>query len=68
MIGNSLSRLQMRLLKNCWKDYPMTKKYSWYKADQRRKEIARNKREKADRYVDEMNKRANDQPITSSVR
>jgi hypothetical protein len=46
----------------------MTKKYSWYKADQRRKEIARNKREKADRYVDEMNKRANDQPITSSVR
>lgn len=46
----------------------MTEKYSWYKADQRRKEIARQKREKADRYVDEMNKRANDQPTTSSVR
>ena len=36
----------------------MIEKYSWYKADQRRKEIARNKRDKADRYVDEMNKRA----------
>ena len=35
-------------------------KYSWYKADQRRKEIAKQKREKADRYVEEMNKRAND--------
>ena len=38
----------------------MTEKHSWYKADQRRKEIARQKREKADRYVEEMNKRAND--------
>ena len=46
----------------------VTEKYSWYKADQRRKEIARNKREKADRYVDEMNKRANDQPTTPIVR
>ena len=46
----------------------MTEKYSWYKADQRRKEIARQKREKADRYVDEMNKRANDQSTTPSTR
>lgn len=45
----------------------MTEKYSWYKAEQRRKEIARQKREKADRYVDEMNKRANERntPISS---
>ena len=46
----------------------MTEKYSWYKADQRRKEIARKKREKADRYVEEMNKRANDQPTTPITR
>jgi hypothetical protein len=46
----------------------MTEKYSWYKADQRRKEIAQNKREKADRYVDEMNKRANDKSTTSNTR
>ena len=38
----------------------MTEKYSWYKADQRRKEIARKKREKADRYIDEMNRKANE--------
>ena len=40
----------------------MTKKKDWtpYKAALRRKEIARQKREKADRYIDEMNKRAND--------
>jgi hypothetical protein len=37
----------------------MTDKYSWYKADQRRKKIAMEKRLKADRYVEEMNKRAN---------
>ena len=37
----------------------MTEKYSWYKADQRRKEIARNKRDKAALYVEMMNKRAN---------
>jgi hypothetical protein len=46
----------------------VTEKYSWYKADQRRKEIARNKRDKADRYVDEMNKRANDKSTTSNTR
>ena len=46
----------------------MTEQYSWYKADQRRKEIARKKREKADRYVDEMNKRANDKSTTSNTR
>lgn len=44
----------------------MTEKYSWYKADQRRKKIAQEKRDKADRYVEEMNKRANDNPISSS--
>ena len=38
----------------------MTEKYSWYKAALRSKEIAKNKREKADRYVEEMNKRANE--------
>ena len=38
----------------------MTKKKDWtpYKAALRRKKIAQDKREKADRYVDEMNKRA----------
>jgi hypothetical protein len=38
----------------------MTEKYSWYKADQRRKKIAEEKRLKAARYIDEMNKRANE--------
>lgn len=46
----------------------MTEKYSWYKADQRRKEIAREKKLKAARYIDEMNKRANDQPTTPITR
>ena len=46
----------------------MTEKHSWYKAALRRKKIAEAKKIKAARYVDEMNKRANDQPITSSVR
>jgi hypothetical protein len=36
----------------------MTEKYSWYKADMRRREIAKEKRLKAARYVEEMNKRA----------
>ena len=36
----------------------MTEKHSWYKAEQRRKQIAREKKLKAARYVDEMNKRA----------
>ena len=45
----------------------MTEKYSWYKADQRRKQIAREKREKADRYVEEMNKRANDERTAPRV-
>ena len=50
----------------------MTEKYSWYKADQRRKKIALEKRLKADRYAEEMNKRANgrelqddDTPVSS---
>ena len=50
----------------------MAEKHSWYKADQRRKQIAKEKREKADRYIDEMNKRANgrtlqddDTPVSS---
>jgi hypothetical protein len=42
----------------------MTEKYSWYKAALRRKKIAQEKRLKADRYVEEMNKRANE-PTTS---
>ena len=42
----------------------MTEKYSWYKAALRRKKIAKEKRLKADRYVEEMNKRANE-PTTS---
>jgi hypothetical protein len=46
----------------------MTEKYSWYKAEQRRKQIAKEKREKAARYVEEMNKRANDQPTASITR
>jgi hypothetical protein len=37
----------------------MTKKHSWYNAALRRKKIAKEKREKADRYVEMMNKRAN---------
>ena len=43
----------------------MIDKYSWYKADQRRKKIAKEKREKAARYVEEMNKRANENRDTS---
>jgi hypothetical protein len=35
----------------------MTEKHSWYKAEQRRKQIAKEKKLKAARYVDEMNKR-----------
>jgi hypothetical protein len=37
----------------------MTEKHSWYKAALRRKKIAEAKKIKADRYVEEMNKRAN---------
>jgi hypothetical protein len=36
----------------------MTKKYSWYKSALRRKKVAEAKKLKAARYVDEMNKRA----------
>lgn len=43
----------------------MTEKYSWYKADQRRKKIAEEKRLKAARYVEEMNKRANERDTSS---
>jgi disulfide oxidoreductase YuzD len=46
----------------------MTEKHSWYKAALRRKKIAEAKRLKAARYVDEMNKRANDQQIASNTR
>ena len=38
----------------------MTSKHSWYKAALRRKQIAEDKKLRAARYVDEMNKRAND--------
>jgi hypothetical protein len=46
----------------------MTEKYSWYKADMRRRKIAKEKKMKADRYIEEMNKRANDQLPTSITR
>ena len=46
----------------------MTEKYSWYKAALRRKKIEEAKRLKADRYVEEMNKRANDEPTASNLR
>jgi hypothetical protein len=46
----------------------MIEKHSWYKAALRRKKIAEAKRLKAARYVDEMNKRANDQQIASNTR
>jgi hypothetical protein len=45
----------------------MTEKYSWYKAALRRKKIEEAKRLKAARYVDEMNKRANDKSTTSNT-
>ena len=44
----------------------MTEKHSWYKADMRRRQIAKEKRLKADRYVDEMNKRANERTASNS--
>jgi hypothetical protein len=43
----------------------MTEKYSWYKAALRRKKIQEAKRLKAARYVEEMNKRANER--TTSI-
>ena len=43
----------------------MTEKYSWYKAALRRKKIEEAKRLKAARYVEEMNKRANER--TTSI-
>jgi len=45
----------------------MTEKYSWYKAALRRKKITEEKRLKAARYVEEMNKRANEQSTTPRV-
>ena len=45
----------------------MTEKYSWYKAALRRKKIAEAKKLKADRYVEEMNKRANDERTAPRV-
>jgi hypothetical protein len=36
----------------------MTEKHSWYKSALRRKKLAEAKKLKAARYVDEMNKRA----------
>jgi hypothetical protein len=45
----------------------MTEKYSWYKAALRRKKIAQEKKLKAARYVEEMNKRANDEPTPSRL-
>ena len=37
----------------------MAEKYSWYKADMRRREIAKAKKIKADLYIKEMNEKAN---------
>ena len=45
----------------------MTKKHSWYKAALRRKKIAEAKKLKADRYVEMMNKRANDERTAPRV-
>lgn len=45
----------------------MTEKYSWYKAALRRKKIAEAKKLKAARYVEMMNKRANEQSTTSRI-
>ncbi len=46
----------------------MTEKYSWYKSALRRKKVAEAKKLKAARYVDEMNKRANDKSTASNTR
>lgn len=47
----------------------MTAKKEWtpYKAALRRKKIAEAKKLKAARYIEEMNKRANEQSVTPSV-
>ena len=47
----------------------MTKPKEWtpYKAALRRKKIAEAKKLKAARYIEEMNKRANEQSVTPSV-
>ena len=47
----------------------MTKPKEWtpYKAALRRKKIAQEKKLRAARYIEEMNKRANEQPTTPSV-
>ena len=47
----------------------MTKKKEWtpYKAALRRKKIAEEKKLRAARYVEEMNKRANDEPTPSRL-
>ena len=42
-------------------------KHSWYQADMRRRAIAKEKKLKAARYIEEMNKRANEQSVTPSV-
>ena len=55
-------------MQNLLLEVTMTEKHSWYKAALRRKKIAEAKRLKAARYIDEMNKRANEQqPTTSRV-
>lgn len=48
------------MLLNMLKVYLMTEKYSWYKAALRRKKIAEAKKIKANQYIEEMNKKAND--------
>lgn len=57
------------MLLNMLEVYLMTKKKEWspYKAALRRKKIAEAKKIKAARYVDEMNKRANEQSTTPSI-
>ena len=46
----------------------MTEKHSWYKDALQRKKIAEAKRIKAAQYIDEMNKRANEQHTSSNIR
>jgi hypothetical protein len=46
----------------------VTQKHSWYKDALRRKKIAEAKKLKAARYIDEMNKRANEQHTPSDIR
>ena len=64
-----LNLIPAQLFRLLRRNFGMTKKkeFSLYKAALRRKKIAEAKKIKADRYVDEMNKRANEQSTTPRV-